>query len=216
MMQRAIEALMRLFFKHLYTTYAWMYDFIAWSTSMGQWRTWQQAAHTKYTPGMLLELGHGPGHLLLDFFKIERDIVGVDASIQMTRLARRRIDDAGYNPAIVRARAQALPFKDDIFSGVISTFPSEYILDEGTLTSVSRVLQSKGKFVVIGLKKITGKSLHDRFASWLYRVTGQSGKTDQAYEPWLELLESSGFEARIEIDQQRRAEVLRLIAVRNH
>ena len=214
-MHQAIEALMRFFFKHLYTTFAWIYDFIAWSTSMGQWRTWQQAAHTNYTAGKLLELGHGPGHLLLDFLNRERAIFGVDASFQMTRLAKRRLDDAGYEPVIVRAQAQALPFKGDTFSGVVSTFPSEYILDEATLISVSRVLKPMGKFIVIGLKEITGKGLHDRFASWLYRATGQSGQTEQTFGPWLELLESNGFEARIEIEQQRRAQVLRLVAVSN-
>jgi ubiquinone/menaquinone biosynthesis C-methylase UbiE len=213
-MRRLPAVFMRFFFKHLYTTFAWTYDFVAWLTSMGQWRAWQHAALINFQPGVILELGHGPGHMLLDFIEQERAIIGVDASRQMTRIANRKLRGIGKGCGVVRGRSQALPFKQASFIGVISTFPSEYILDPETLQSIHRVLEPTGKLVVIGLSKITGNGLHDRFAAWLYRITGLSENPEHAYVTWIDAIESIGFSTRIEIEKQPRAEVLRLIAVK--
>ncbi len=211
-MRSLFQAFMRFFFKHLYTTLAWSYDFVAWITSMGQWRRWQQAAIIEFEPGKVLEIGYGPGHLLLDFKRTGGSIIGVDISEQMTRIASRRLRENGISSIIVRARAQELPFAAGAFSGVIATFPSEYILAEETLRSIHRILIAQGKFVVIGLATITGKALYDRFASWLFRITGQAGHPEEAYGKWVDQLRSLCFAARIEIVDQPRAKVLRFIA----
>lgn len=212
-MQKLVEAFMRFFFKHLYTTLARAYDFVAWTTSMGQWRNWQSEALIEFPPGILLEIGHGPGHLLLDIKRLgSNEIFGVDPSRQMTRLASERFRKVGEPNVSIRAKAQSLPFPSGSFSGVIATFPSEYILDSKTLEAVIRVLQSGGKFVLIGLGSITGRAFYDRFAGWLYRTTGQSGYAESAYEPWLKELERLGFEAHIESIDQPRARVVRILA----
>jgi ubiquinone/menaquinone biosynthesis C-methylase UbiE len=211
-MPALLQAFMRFFFKHLYTTIAWSYDFVAWVTSMGQWRLWQQAALIDFEPGKLLEIGHGPGHLLVDFKQRGDWVIGVDASPQMTHIASRRLRENRLSVTIVRARAQNLPFPTNQFSGVITTFPSEYILDDETLLSIHRVLDPQGQLVVIGLGRITGKAIYDRFSAWLYRVTGQADHPDDLYRPWLERLEALSFAPRIEIVKQPRAQVLRLIA----
>ncbi|MGD8848427.1 MAG: class I SAM-dependent methyltransferase [Anaerolineales bacterium] len=211
-MRRIVEAFMRFFFKHLYTTFAWTYDLVAWTTSMGQWRTWQQAAFIAFEPGLLLELGHGPGHLLLDFSDAGYRIFGVDASLQMSRLASRKIKAASLPNRVIRASALALPLKSSSFSGAVATFPSEYILQQETMQSIHRVLTPQGKFVVIGLQSITGQALYDRLASWLYRITGQADHPEDSYQAWLNQLRDLGFDARIEIVEQKRAKVLRVVA----
>lgn len=215
LIQKISSGCIRFFFKHLYTTVAWAYDFVAWSTSMGQWRLWHQAALIEYEPGQLLEIGHGPGHLLYELYARNRDIYGVDASRQMTRIARDRFRINDRPSIAVHALAQALPFPAKAFSGVIATFPSEYIFEPASLQSIHRVLQPNGTLVIIIGAEITGKALFDRFSAWLFRVTGQSSHPEEAYSPWLDLLKSHGYQSRLEIVCQERARVLRLIAVRS-
>lgn len=209
---KLLSAFLRFFFRHLYTTFAWAYDLVAMTTSMGQWGTWQAAAlDVLPNQGRVLEVGHGPGHLLkqraldgcIDF--------GVDVSPQMGRIAYKRLSDAGLQPHLVRAQAQALPFASASFQAIYATFPSEFILAPETLASFRRVLQSDGSLVIIPMSRITGRSLPDRLAAWLYSITGQSRDIGTG---WKKLLQASGFEGTLEIVQQSRAEVYRLIATK--
>ncbi len=201
--------LLRFFFHHLYTTFAWGYDAVAWTTSMGQWRTWQSAALRKDLQSPVLELGAGPGHLLLDLLRNEYRAVALDASPQMTRIAARRLRRGGHQPTILRARAQAIPLPAHTFAAVISTFPSEYILDRQTLEEIWRVLKPGGELIVIGVERITGRGIHDRLAAWLYRFTGQAGDPG---DHWMKPLEAMGFIPDLERVRQPRAVVLRFRA----
>ncbi|MES0339792.1 MAG: methyltransferase domain-containing protein [Anaerolineales bacterium] len=203
-----IASFLRFFFKHLYTTLAWAYDFVAWTTSMGQWRKWQSAATPSSQIGDLLELGSGPGHLLADLSGSAHRSVGLDTSTQMLKRAQRNLVRSGITPMLTQGRAQALPFRSNHFSDIIAIFPSEYIVDPATLTEAFRVLQPDGELVIIGLVQITGDSLADRFASWLYRFTGQSG---EPREEWKIPLQEAGFHPRFEIIEQERARVLRVV-----
>ena len=211
-LNRWLAHLLRFFFKHLYTTLAWTYDFVAWSTSMGQWKTWQSAAMQGLPEGLILELGHGPGHLLLDLLRTGHEAVGLDSSRQMTHLTARRLRKHGYPTQILRAHAQHIPLADETFTCVLSTFPSEYILDPMTLKEIWRVLKPGGQAVIIGVERITGRGIHDRFASWLYHITGQAG---DPHDDWSRPLQPLGFTANLERMRQPRAIVLRFV-VRKH
>jgi ubiquinone/menaquinone biosynthesis C-methylase UbiE len=205
------SSFLRLFFKHLYTTLSWAYDFVAWTTSMGQWRNWQSAAAPSSQTGDLLELGPGPGHLLADLSRSIHRSVGIDPSTQMLKHAQRNLVHRGITPMLTQGRAQALPFLSNHFSDIIATFPSEYIVDPATLMEAFRVLQPRGEFVIVGLIQITGDSLADRFASWLYRFTGQSGRPR---EEWKIPLQEAGFRPRFELIEQERARVLRVVGLK--
>ena len=208
---KLFSSFLRFFFKHLYTTLAWAYDFVAWTTSIGQWRKWQSAAAPSSQIGDLLELGSGPGHLLADLSRSGHRNVGLDTSTQMLKLAQRNLVHKGVTPLLTQGRAQALPFQSNHFSGIVATFPSEYIVDPATLEEAFRVLQPDGELIIVGLVQITGDSLADRFASWLYRFTGQAG---EPREEWKIPLEEAGFNPRFEIIVQERARVLRVVGLK--
>lgn len=208
---KLFTSFLRFFFKHLYTTLAWAYDFVAWTTSMGQWRIWQSAALPSTQTGDLLELGSGPGHMLADLSKSGHRCVGLEPSTQMLKLAQRNLVNRCVPPLLTQGRAQALPFPSNHFSDIITTFPSEYIVDPVTLTEAFRVLKPRGELVIVGLVQITGDSLADRFAAWLYRFTGQAG---EPREEWKIPLQEAGFHPRFEIVDHERARVLRVVGLK--
>ncbi len=169
--------LRRFFLEQLYHRLAFLYDAVAAAVSFGHWNDWVLQVVPYLEGNRVLELGHGPGHLqraLLDrrpmgLSEHPRQIFGLDASLQMSRLARRRLIRAGHRPNLVRAQAQALPFASHSFDTVVVTFPTEYIFSPHTLAETRRVLRYHGRLVILLLAWPRNPGLN-----WLYRLTGQT------------------------------------------
>jgi ubiquinone/menaquinone biosynthesis C-methylase UbiE len=195
-------AFLRLFFRLLYNELAWTYDLVAWAVSVGQWRAWGRTALRHVRGQRVLELAHGPGHLLVAMVGRGLDPVGLDVSPAMGQLARRRLKGNQVSAPLVRARAQAIPFRDRSFDSAVATFPTEFILDPGTLGETARVLRGGahspeptgararperteavfpdsesstlgGRLVVVASARLGKRDLLSRLIGWLYRVTGQ-------------------------------------------
>jgi SAM-dependent methyltransferase len=171
--QRIWWALLRLGFRLLYREMAWSYDLVSWVVSLGHWRDWQRVA-MRYARGpRVLDLACGTGNFLLDWYAAGVTPVGVDLSPHMARIAARKLRARGLPLALVRGRSQALPFADETFDGVVSTFPAEFILEQATVEEAARVLRPGGRFVVVVNARLTGRDLPSRFLEWLYAITGQ-------------------------------------------
>ncbi|RMH01458.1 MAG: class I SAM-dependent methyltransferase [Chloroflexi bacterium] len=165
--------LIRLGFRLLYNELAWMYDVVSWLVSLGDWRAWQMAALPYVRGKRVLELGHGPGHVLLALVQQGYEVVGLDLSVYMGRMAWQRLQRAKRPFLLVRGRAQALPFADEMFDTVLATFPTPYIVEPETITAVSRVLRPGGRLVIVPEGHFIHSGLIVRFLEWLYRITGQ-------------------------------------------
>ncbi len=197
-----------LFFYLLYQPLAWSYDLVAWLVSLGHWREWI-ASVLPHLPGpRVLELGLGPGHLLVAMRSTEIKAVGLDFSRQMGRLARRKNPQA----PLVRADGRRLPFADDSFNQLVATFPTEYILHPDTLAGARRVLAPSGQWLLLPVAWLKGRDPLSRLAAWLFRVTGQAADWDPRFSQQVAVAGFQVEEQRIDLGH---SEVMLLIAIKS-
>jgi ubiquinone/menaquinone biosynthesis C-methylase UbiE len=187
---------MRLAFRLLYNEAAFTYDWVSAIVSIGQWRSWQRTGLGRLRGKRVLEIAHGTGNLLLDLAALGFAPIGMDLSRAMGEIARRKLARRALSIPLVRARVQALPFANQVFPSLLSTFPAEFIVEPPAVAEFYRVLQPGGVLVVVPVAQITGPALADRLAEALFRLTGQAATN--WFAPVLHRYEQAGFTARIE------------------
>ncbi|HET9014368.1 MAG TPA: class I SAM-dependent methyltransferase [Thermomicrobiaceae bacterium] len=134
-------------FDALYGPGARLYDLISRAAFGDDWAAWRRAAAELVNGEPVLDLGCGTG-ALVEVLSAQRGlVVGVDRSEAMLTAARRHRDGARIR--LVRADARQLPFPSGTFAVVLSTFPSDYILDPLAGEEVLRVLSPDGALVVL-------------------------------------------------------------------
>ena len=210
---RLVLVLLRSIFSLLYHQFAWTYDLVAATVSLGRWKDWVQSA-LPYLDGRILEIGFGPGHLQLSLHARGLPAFGLDESRQMARRASRLLRKKGCLPKLSRGLAQNLPFMKNSFNSMVATFPSEYIFDPHTLKEIRRVLTPGGKLVVIPTAWITGSRIQERLAAWLFQVTGQAPAIEASLRGMNTLFAQNGFDARHELVEFSGSRVLVMVATK--
>jgi ubiquinone/menaquinone biosynthesis C-methylase UbiE len=183
-----VKTLLRFFFRLLYHQFAFTYDLVAATVSLGRWKDWVLSVVPFIEGNRVLEIGHGPGHLQRVLLSRGLFTVGLDESPQMGRLAKLNLNrflqntvranpeaDSGYTQInLTRGIAQHLPFPNESFDTLVATFPSEYIFDPKTLAEAQRVLPPNGRFVILPGATILGRGILDRAMALLFRITGEA------------------------------------------
>ncbi|RAQ97023.1 class I SAM-dependent methyltransferase [Thermogemmatispora tikiterensis] len=144
------ERLRQGLFETLYRN-RYLYRFASTVPFAGQWRVWQRLVLPRVVGHDVLELGCGLGDLLADLCEQGYRCMAVERSPEMVAAARatllrRRV---GLPGQVLLGEAQHLPFADASFDTVVSTFPSDYIVDPDTIAEVARVLRPGGRLVVV-------------------------------------------------------------------
>lgn len=163
-------------FRLLYDELAWTYDLVSWIVSLGRWREWL-ATTLRFLPseGRVLELGSGPGHLLVALGQAGLLTVGLDVSPGMVRLAGRRLRARRLPLTLCRGAAGRLPLASESFEAVVVTFPTPFVYDPITHREIARVLKPSGRLVIAKQASFPGRGPVHRTLEWLYRITGQRG-----------------------------------------
>ncbi len=142
--------LRKLLFETLYKN-RYLYRFASTVPFAGQWRVWQRLVLPRIVGKDVLELGCGLGDLFVDMLQAGYNCRAIEPSPQMAAAARDNVQKHSIGQAswIMQGEAQHLPFSNDSFDTVVSTFPSEYIYDPDTIAEVARVLRSGGRVIII-------------------------------------------------------------------
>src|SRR5690606_36533100 len=123
--------------------------------------------------GTILEIAHGTGNLQLDFHEAGYQTVAYDYSPQMGQIASAKLQRHGIQTHFARGKAQELPFANGSFSAIVTTFPTNFIVQAETLREAYRVLQDEGCLVAVLNGTLTGEGLVTSFIEWLYAITWQ-------------------------------------------
>lgn len=188
-------------FHLLYTRFAWTYDRVSRIVSLGHWQSWGQTSLPFVAGPRVLELGHGPGHLLATMVNRDWQPVGIDVSPQMGRLAWNKLEKLGHTARLVRGRGQSLPFGTGTFDTVVAAFPAPYIIEPETIEAIRRVLRPGGRLVVVLEAELTGSDPALRALEWLFTITGQRSNAGPYHSRndnvWPEILSDHGFSVTV-------------------
>ena len=116
-------------------------------TNTGQYvdkvEKWLVFSMMKMKSGKALDLGCGTGNYTLELKKRGFDVIGLDASEGMLKIARSK----GLN--CIKGDAYSLPFPDESFDLVLSVTMFEFIHEpEKVLVEIHRVLKPGGEVVI--------------------------------------------------------------------
>jgi len=207
---------LRCFFYHFYHSFAWTYDAVAALVSIGRWRDWGRASLPYLLGPRLLEIGFGPGHMLVELKRHSFQVYGLDESRQMNSMARARLQRNSYSPDLARGRSQSLPFPTSTFDSVLACFPSEYLFNPQTLAEIRRILKPAGRLVVIPMAWIGGNTIFDRAAKWLFQATGQAEAPSERLKDRLRpVFEQAGFNKIVIFSEQVRNSTVIIIQAEN-
>jgi ubiquinone/menaquinone biosynthesis C-methylase UbiE len=184
-------------YRLLYNEFAWTYDLVSWTVSLGEWRSWQRAAlkHLNVPRGSrILEIAHGTANFQIDLRTAGLESVAMDLSPYMGGIARRKLMRHRLPANLVRAKAQELPFPAGSFPAAVTTFPTEFIIDPATLRDIHRVLVPGGRLVIVLNGVLTGGGAARTGVELAYRAAGQRTGVIVEYQERLRTrFEAAGF-----------------------
>jgi ubiquinone/menaquinone biosynthesis C-methylase UbiE len=187
------------FLDHLYTNFAWGYDFIANIVSFGNWNNWINNIVPFINGPEVLELGHGPGHLQSSLVGSNFSVYGIDQSFQMSQLTKKRLAQLETGNTCVNGKAQQLPYINNHFDTVVTTFPTVYINDHETLLEIKRVLKPGGTLLILLAVWISDKSIIGAILAQIYRLTGQTPEMNNDRSQFTQPFENAGFTVEIAV-----------------
>lgn len=135
------------------------------------YRSVAQQVSARVPPGgAVLDVGTGPGHLLLELARRRPDVrlAGIDPSPDMVAHARRRTTTADVHERVdLRvAAAESLPFDDESFDAVVSTLSAHHWADVSVaVREQARIVRPGGVLWVFDLRRRPAREAAQQLSS---------------------------------------------------
>lgn len=132
-----------------YNRVAPVYDALEWVAEKLSFSTWRNDQWERVEGDEILELGVGTGKNL-PYYPSDAEVTAIDIAPKMLERARRRAERRDADVELMEADAQDLPFTDDTFDSVVSTFVFCSVPDpvQG-LREARRVVRPGGQLVML-------------------------------------------------------------------
>ena len=106
--------------KKRYDRAAALYDIFEFPMEAMAFSRWRQLLFERLEGNRILEVGIGTGKNIR--YYRERRVIGIDISLKMLEKAKEKVKNLGKNVELIQCDVEALPFKNDIFDAVVSTY----------------------------------------------------------------------------------------------
>ncbi len=121
----------------------------------------------KIDSGRLLDVGTGPGFLPFEIAKRapHLEITGIDISKGMIKIAKKNLKSSDFLGRIkfIQANAENIPFGDEHFDFILSTFSFHHWLSPlNCLREMERILKKGGEIWIYDIKKDTSKETNQQ------------------------------------------------------
>lgn len=166
--------------RRLFTTIAPRYDLITRLLSYGQDARWKRRVarivRAEAPEGRALDLACGTGDIAWASAADGRDVVGLDLTISMLRLAVRRFGGAGVRASWVCGDMTRLPFGDATFAVVTAGYGLRNVpVLDSAVSEIARVLRPGGLFVSLDFNRPRSRVLRAIYLGYLTAVGSAVG-----------------------------------------
>jgi len=129
--------------------------------------------------GRILDVGTGPGFLPLEIARksLEYKIFGIDISKGMIKIANKNLKYSDFSKRVtfINANASIIPFKDECFDFVVSTFSFHHWAEPlECLKEIGRVLKKGGEAWIYDIRRDTSREtnikIRRRYGFFLYFI----------------------------------------------
>ena len=164
------------------------YDLVNHVITLGQDSRWRRLAATaclEGNPSRVLDLGCGTGDLALNIARRagkDMRISGLDYSLPMLEMARRKVAKAGIGDkvAFIHGEATKIPFQDGYLDCVGISFAFRNLtyknpLCQPHLAEVLRVLRPGGRYVIVESSQPQNRLIRALFHLYLYSFVKPAG-----------------------------------------
>lgn len=124
-----------------------------------------EEVRSKISSGRILDVGTGPGYLPLEIAKRSQslEIIGIDISSAMVKIASRNAENMGFSGRVMfqLGNAASLPFEDGHFDFVVSTVSLHHWLRPAEcLKEIYRVLKDNGEAWIYDIRRDTPEEVN--------------------------------------------------------
>lgn len=167
----------------MFDTISSRYDCVNTVLSLGLDRYWRRTVGT-YLPQKqkikLLDCATGTGDQLVTLLKncpAIYDAVGTDPAREMLALAAQKLKPYSHRSRVLAARAEAIPFPDNMFDVVTVSFGIRNVADVAqSLKEIYRVLSPNGRLIILEFSHPQHKPVRFLHRFYLNKVVPYVGK----------------------------------------